>query len=275
MSLIRIGHTPDADDAFMFYGISSGKVKMDGYSLQHVVEDIESLNRKAFDEVLEVTAISAHAYSYLADKYFILSTGASMGMGYGPIVVTKKMQSIDELRGKTIAIPGKYTTAALLLDMAVKDIKTVEANFDSIPDLVLGGKVDGGILIHEGQLTYQSLGLAKVLDLGEWWDKESHGLPLPLGLDTSRKDLGEEFAKSFNEVFRKSVQERYANKDNALKYAMEFARGQDAELVDKFVSMYVNELTLDMGTKGKDALKLLYQKASQDGLIPETDPIII
>lgn len=275
MSLIRIGHTPDADDAFMFYGISSGKVKMDGYSLQHVVEDIESLNRKAFDEVLEVTAISAHAYSYLADKYFILSTGASMGMGYGPIVVTKKMQSIDELRGKTIAIPGKYTTAALLLDMAVKDIKTVEANFDSIPDLVLGGKVDGGILIHEGQLTYQSLGLAKVLDLGEWWDKESHGLPLPLGLDTSRKDLGEEFAKSFNEVFRKSVQEGYANKDKALKYAMEFARGQDAELVDKFVSMYVNELTLDMGTKGKDALKLLYQKASQDGLIPETDPIII
>ena len=275
MSLVRIGHTPDADDAFMFYGISSGKVKMDGYSLEHVIEDIESLNRKAFDGILEVTAISAHAYSYLADKYFILSTGASMGMGYGPIVVTKKMQSIDELRGKTIAIPGKYTTAALLLAMAVKDIKTMEASFDSIPDLVLGGKVDGGILIHEGQLTYQSLGLAKVLDLGEWWDKESHGLPLPLGLDTSRKDLGEEFAKSFNEVFRKSVQEGYANKDKALKYAMEFARGQDTELVDKFVSMYVNELTLDMGTKGKDALKLLYQKASQDGLIPETDPIII
>ncbi|MEE8187317.1 MAG: MqnA/MqnD/SBP family protein [Nitrososphaerales archaeon] len=276
MPSIRIGHTPDPDDAFMFYGLSSGRVKMmDNYSYGHVIEDIESLNKRALVGDLEITAISAHAYAYLKDKYFILSSGASMGLNYGPILVTRSRKSFDELRGGVVAVPGKYTTAALLLQMAIKDVETVEANFLSIPEMVKQGTVDGGVLIHEGQLTYQSLGLTKSFDLGKWWEDQTEGLPLPLGLDASRMDLGKDFAQAFNEVFRQSVRIGHENMEEALAYAMTYARGEEKNLVKKFVLMYVNDLTMNMGSRGRKALEFLYESGFKRGLIPKTNPIII
>ena len=276
MHSIRIGHTPDPDDAFMFYGLSSGKVKMmDNYSFRHVIEDIESLNKRALTGDLEITAISAHAYAYLTDKYFILSTGASMGLNYGPILVTRSKKSPDEIRGGVIAVPGKYTTAALLLKMAIEDVETVEANFLSIPEMVKQGTVDGGVLIHEGQLTYQSLGLVNSFDLGKRWEDETDGLPLPLGLDASRIDLGKGFAEAFNEVFRQSVRIGHENMDEAVEYAMTYARGEGKDLVKKFVLMYVNDLTMNMGEQGRKALEFLYESAFKKGLIPKTSPIIV
>jgi len=276
MHSIRIGHTPDPDDAFMFYGLSSGKVKMmDNYSFTHVIEDIESLNKRALIGDLEITAISAHAYAYLTDKYFILSTGASMGLNYGPILVTRSKKSPDEIRGGVMAVPGKYTTAALLLKMAIEDVETVEANFLSIPEMVKQGTVDGGVLIHERQLTYQSLGLVNSFDLWKWWEDETDGLPLPLGLDASRIDLGKGFAEAFNEVFRQSVRIGHENLDEAVEYAMTYARGEGKDLVKKFVLMYVNDLTMNMGEQGRKALEFLYESAFKKGLIPKTSPIIV
>lgn len=264
--IIRIGRSPDPDDAFMYYAMISGKLRLPGYELIHVTEDIETLNIKAKKSELEVTAISAHAFCDVADKYYLMSVGGSMGKGYGPIVVTRNRLNLEKLRDCTIAIPGRHTTASLLLRMALGQVETVEMRFDDILRAVSVGEVNAGLIIHEGQLTYGSLGLFNSLDLGAWWDGQTN-LPLPLGLDVVRKDLGKEFGMKFRDLLRESIRYSLDRKKDALKFAMKYARGTSKELVEKFVLMYVNDLTLDMGDIGIDGLHTLYAKASKMGLI--------
>jgi len=263
---IRVGHSPDPDDAFMFYGLASGKVKLDGIHIEHMLEDIQSLNERAMRAELEVTAISAHAFPYVADKYWIMRTGASMGEGYGPVIISRKYKTLDELKGKTVGTPGPLTTATLLFRTFTHGIKNIDMPFDTIMDAVDKGIVDAGLLIHEGQITYQSLGYNKVLDFGEFWEKETKGLPLPLGLDVVRKDLGEDLARKLSRGLRESIAYGYAHQDESIPYAMQWGRGIDYTLGEKFVKMYVSELTIDMGEKGRKALELLFRKAFEKGL---------
>ena len=267
--LIRIGHSPDPDDAFMFYGLSSGKVKLQGIRIRHVLEDIESLNQRALKGELEVTAISAHAYPFVADKYWILEAGASMGDGYGPIVVSKTSNSVKQLRGKRIAHPGKLTTASLLINLFLDGCEPVELPFDQIMDAVLKGKVEAGVLIHEGQITYAERGLNKILDFGKVWADETNGLPLPLGLDVVRKDLGENVAREISYGLQESIRYGYTHQSESIPYALKFGRGIDQKLGERFVKMYVNDLTVSMGDIGKAALELLYKKAVKKKLIPQ------
>lgn len=273
--IIRVGHSPDPDDAFMFYGLASGKVKLDGICIEHFLEDIQSLNKRAKRAELEVTAISAHAFPYVADKYWIMRTGASMGEGYGPVIVSRKYSSLDELKGKTVGTPGPLTTATLLFKIFTHGIKNIDMPFDSIMGAVDAGDVDAGLLIHEGQITYQSLGYHKVLDFGELWEKETSGLPLPLGLDVVRKDLGEDLARKLSHGLKESIAYGYAHQDESIPYAMQWGRGIDYKLGEKFVKMYVSELTIDMGERGKRALELLFQKGVEKGLVPKSQGIIL
>lgn len=266
--IITVGHSPDPDDAFMFYGLASGKVKLEGITIQHLLEDIQSLNERAMSGQLEVTAISAHAFPYVAHKYWIMKTGASMGEGYGPVIVSRKYTSLAELRGKTVGTPGPLTTATLLFKIFTDGISNVDMPFDGIMKAVDDGVVDAGLLIHEGQLTYRSLGYQKILDFGELWKKETGGLPLPLGLDVVRKDLGEELARRLSEGLKQSIAFGYAHQDQAVPYAMRWGRGIDYALGEKFVKMYVSELTIDMGEDGKRALELLFQRAYERRLTP-------
>jgi 1,4-dihydroxy-6-naphthoate synthase len=266
--LIRVGHSPDPDDAFMFYGLASGKVKVDGINIEHVMEDIQSLNERAMRAELEVTAISAHALAHVADRYWIMRTGASMGEGYGPIIVAKNYSRLEELRGKLIATPGKLTTANLLFKIYTDGIANVDMPFDQIIDAVLAEKVDAGLLIHEGQITYQQMGLQKVVDFGEVWAKDSGGLPLPLGLDVVRKDLGEDLARRLSNALQASIHYGYQHQDESIPYALQFGRGIDVNLGARFVKMYVNEVTIDMGERGQQALQLLYDRAFAKKLIP-------
>ena len=272
---IRVGHSPDPDDAFMFYGFAKGAVKLEGYEFVEVVEDIESLNKRAMRSELEVTALSAHAYALVSEKYYVLSCGASMGRGYGPMVVARQSMRAEELKGKLIAIPGKLTTAYLLLRAALGEFRAVEIKFDQIMDAVLRGEVDAGLLIHEGQLTYQSKNLVNVLDLWDWWEKESGGLPLPLGLDSVRRDLGLEFARKFGQMLMDSIGYGMKEKLEAMKFAGEYARGAPMDLVNKFVLMYVNDLTLDMGEDGRRALEFLYRRAIDVGAVDRIDLQIV
>ncbi len=265
---IRVGHSPDPDDAFMFFGLASGKVKLDGITIEHQLEDIQSLNERAMKAELEVTAISAHAFPYVADKYWIMKTGASMGEGYGPVIISRKYKTLDELKGKTVGTPGPLTTATLLFKTFTEGIKNLDMPFDKIMDAVDNGSVDAGLLIHEGQITYQSLGYNKVLDFGEFWEDETNGLPLPLGLDIVRKDLGEELARKLSQGLKESIAYGYAHQDESIPYAMQWGRGIDYKLGERFVKMYVSELTIDMGEKGKKALELLFKKGNEKGLIP-------
>jgi 1,4-dihydroxy-6-naphthoate synthase len=267
--LIRVGHSPDPDDAFMFYGLSSGKVKLQGIRIRHVLEDIQSLNRRALKGDLEVTAISAHAYPYVAKKYWVLDAGASMGNGYGPILVSKSANSLKQLRGKKIAHPGELTTANLLLNLYLNDYAAVELPFDEIIDAVLTGKVEAGVLIHEGQITYAEEGLKKILDFGKVWAEETNGLPLPLGLDVVRRDLGVNIAREISFGLKESIRYGYTHQSEAIPYALKFGRGIDQKLGEKFVKMYVNDLTVSMGDVGKAALELLYKKAAKKKLIPQ------
>ena len=266
--LIQVGHSPDPDDAFMFYGLASEKVQIEGIKIEHVMEDIQSLNERAFNEELEVTAISAHAFAYLQDKYWIMRTGASMGEGYGPIIVSKKYSSMEELVGKTIGTPGKWTTASLLLKIFIDNVANQDMPFDQIVDAVLEDKVDAGLLIHEGQINYDEYGLNKLLDFGEVWQKVAGDLPLPLGLDVVRKDLGKDLASRLSLGLQDSIRYGYQHQDESIPYAMQFGRGITAELGEKFVKMYVSEVTIDMGEPGQRALELLYEKAYAKGLIP-------
>jgi 1,4-dihydroxy-6-naphthoate synthase len=272
-TIIRVGHSPDPDDAFMFYGLASGKVLLEGIRIEHMLEDIQSLNERAKKAELEVTAISAHAFPFVLGNYWIMRTGASMGEGYGPVIISRKYKTLRELKGKTVGTPGPLTTATLLFKIFTEGIQHVDMPFDSIMNAVDTGAVDAGLLIHEGQITYQSLGYNKILDFGEVWEDETHGLPLPLGLDVVRKDLGEKMAHKLSDGLRESITYGYAHQEESIPYAMKWGRGIDYALGEKFVKMYVSDLTIDMGENGKRALELLFKKGFERGLIPRV-PLI-
>ncbi len=264
---IRFGHSPDADDAYMFYGFHTGEAVIEGCHVEHVLQDIQSLNVRAIEKGdLEITAVSAHAYAKIADRYAVLACGASFGWGYGPVVVSKRPMTIEELRGKRVAIPGPLTTAALLLRTECPECETVEVMFDQIPQAVLEGRVDAGVIIHESQLTYREEGLEKVVDFGELW-KERDNLPVPLGLDVVRRDLGPELMKACSVGFRRSIDAAFAHEEEAIRYALQFGRGLDVPQGKTFVHMYVNDLTLDMGERGRAGIALLYDRAVKAGAI--------
>ena len=270
---IRFGHSPDADDAYMFYGFHTGQAEIAGCRVEHVLEDIQSLNRRALERAdLEITAVSAHAYAFVAGRYAVLACGASMGWGYGPIVVAREPRTLASLAGKRVAIPGPLTTAALLLSIECPDAVPVEVMFDRIPAAVLAGEVDAGVIIHESQITYRNEGLEKVLDFGELW-KERDGLPVPLGLDVVRRDLGPELMRAVSAGFRASIQAAHDHEDEAIRYALQFGRGLDVAQGKRFVHMYVNERTLDMGDLGRRALETLYARGAAIGAFPTIPPI--
>jgi len=263
--MLKIAHTPDADDAFMFYGMISGSA-----GIVHVVEDIETLNRKAMRTEYDVTAISAHAYAFVHEKYRILSAGASVGDGYGPVLVCSSERSsavsAAELEDfESVAIPGRYTTAALLLSLALPDCEVVEMRFERIPNAVLSGDVDAGVLIHEAQITYERLGLKKVLDFWEWWHSRTK-LPLPLGLNVINRSISEEKQREFLHEMRESVRYAIEHADEALRYAIKYARGADEDVIRRFVRMYVNERTYMMDEEVVKALDVLYDMGEEHGL---------
>ena len=272
MQTIRIGHSPDPDDAFMFYALTSGKVRIPGVGIEHVLEDIESLNRRARTAELEVTAVSFATYLLVADRYRMMDPGASMGKGYGPILVAREPLDPRAIAEKVVAIPGSHTTAALLLRLYVGDPPLIEVAFDKIPTAVLEGQADVGLLIHEGQITHARMGLVKVLDLGEVWARET-GLPLPLGVNVMRRDLGEDVHRRLSQGLRDSIAWAQTNMDEALEYAMRYGRGIDKETCRRFVLMYVNDLTLTLGSEGRAAVERLFGEAQRKGLISEVPPI--
>ena len=265
---IRIAHSPDSDDAFMFYALAKDKLKTGKFHFTHTLQDIETLNRKALNGEYEITAISFHAYVYIADKYILLPSGASMGDRYGPMIVARDAWSPEELRGKKIAIPGTMTTAYLTLKLFQPDFESVVVPFDRIMAAVQSGSVDAGLIIHEGQLTYAAQQLHKIVDLGEWW-YQSTGLPLPLGGNVIRKDLGKEDIKEIARLLKESIQYALDHREEALNYAMQFARDLDAKTADRFVGMYVNERTLDYGDEGRRAVQLLFNRAYEAKVIPK------
>ncbi len=263
---IRIGHTPDMDDAFMFYGIASGVVPMNGFRFEHVVEDIQRLNQRALRTELEMTAISAASYPALAKDYWIVSVGSSVGQGYGPLVISAKPCSREELEGHRIAIPGLHTTAFLLLRLAMPTFVPVEMPFEQIPQAVIEGRVKAGLVIHEWQLTYRDAGLLPVLDLGMWWQQEMR-LPLPLGLNVVNQSLGRLTAQRLATVFRDSILHAFAHQEEALAYAMRYGRGTDANRSRQFIGMYVNEESLTLSKACREALRSLFRKSHEAGLI--------
>jgi len=275
MTLIRIGHSPDPDDAFMFYALTAGKVKAKDIEVEHVLEDIESLNRRARTAELEVTAVSAATYTLVHEQYRMMDPGASMGKGYGPILVGREPMAEADVPDKVIAIPGSHTTAAMLLRLYVGDPPIIEVAFDKIPHAVLECQADLGLLIHEGQITYRSMGLHKVLDMGQLWERDT-GLPLPLGINVMRRDLGDDVHRRLSQALRDSIDYAYAHVDEALEYAMRYGRGIDKETCRRFVLMYVNDYTKRLGDDGRAALERLYRMAHAKGLIsaiPPVDPI--
>ena len=265
---IHVAHSPDSDDAFMFYALATRKIDTGDLRYRHTLSDIETLNRKAMKGEYEVSAVSFHAYAYMADKYALLSCGASMGKNYGPIVVSSKPATAKNLAKMTVAIPGTLTTAFLALKLFEPEIQYKVVPFDRILGEVQKEKVDAGLLIHEGQLTYREMGLHKVLDLGEWWLKETD-LPLPLGGNVIRRDLGKRMMERVSQDIRKSIQYGLEHREEAMAYALQFSRGLDTHRVDRFIGMYVNDLTLDYGTEGKKAVKKLLSEAYKKKIIPE------
>ena len=258
--LIRLGHSPDPDDAFMFWALAESQIDTRGFEFEHVLRDIQTLNEWALEGRLEVTAISLHAYPFVQERYALLPHGASMGSGYGPVAVAGRAITRDELRGVEIAVPGTMTTAFLVLRMCMGQFRYRAVPFDQILDEVKSGSADAGLLIHEGQLTYEAEGLKKVVDLGEWWLLET-GLPLPLGANVARRDVGTENLFELSEVLRDSIQAGLDNREEAMEYALQFGRGLDNELADRFVGMYVNELTCDYGDEGRQAVRELMRRA--------------
>jgi 5,8-dihydroxy-2-naphthoate synthase len=264
---IHIAHSPDSDDAFMFYGLASGKVPTNGYELEHVLSDIETLNRAAFEGRYEITAVSFHAYAHLTGKYILLPHGASMGDRYGPVVVARK-DGPSSLKGVRVAIPGELTTAFLSLRLFDPTVEFLVVPFDQIQEKVHSGAVQAGLLIHEGQLTYAEEGLKKIVDLGEWWADRTGGLPLPLGGNIIRRDLGAAHISTLSRLLHDSIAFGLKHRDEAVQYSMQFGRGLDRARTDKFVGMYVNDLTLDYGERGRQAVKRLLGDAEAAGLIP-------
>jgi len=266
---ISVGHTPDADDAFMFYGIASGKVRSPDFKISHVIEDIETLNKYALKHELDVTAVSAHAYAYLKD-YIILLSGGSFGLNYGPIVVSKRKMSRSQLRKSTIAIPGTMTSANLLLRLVLGKFKHQEICFQTIPKAVLTGKVDAGLIIHEAQITYASTSLYNVLDLGHWWNTETNGMPLPLGINiASRRSMTTRQIKSFNDLLKSSIRYSFLNMKAAIDYSMTYGRGNPRGLISKFIKMYVNQMTVDMGKMGVKSIEKMFEMAKTKGILPD------
>ncbi|HXG65042.1 MAG TPA: MqnA/MqnD/SBP family protein [Blastocatellia bacterium] len=264
---ITLGHSPDPDDAFMFYALAADKIDTEGLTFRHIIEDIESLNRRAMETELDVTAISIHAYAYVLDQYALLTSGASMGDNYGPLVIAREPMSLDQLRGVTIAVPGKMTTAYLLLRLCLGDVNSIVIPFDQIMDTVERGGAEAGLLIHEGQLTYAARGFHKVIDFGEWWKQET-GLPLPLGGNAIRKSLGPEMIAKVSRLLNESIRYGLEHREPAVRHSMKYARGMETELTDKFVGMYVNEYTLDYGERGREAVRLLLERGHAAGIIP-------
>ena len=268
MTLIRVAHSPDSDDAFMFYALAKGVIDTGELEFDHVLADIETLNREAFSGTYEVSAVSIHAYAHLDDRYALLGSGASMGDGYGPVLVARKGMAPEALSGLRIAIPGTLTTAALALGLWRDDLETTVLPFDAIGPAVSAGEVDAGVLIHEGQLTWQDEGLMKVVDLGEWWAGETGGLPLPLGGNVIRRDLGDELMRRVADLLRESIRCALDNREPALDYALTYGRGLDRERTDRFVGMYVNDLTVDYGERGRRAVRELLERSYRTGMIP-------
>jgi 1,4-dihydroxy-6-naphthoate synthase len=264
---ITLGHSPDPDDAFMFYALADKKIDTGGLTFKHVIQDIETLNRRAMNAELDVTAVSIHAYAYVLDQYALLTSGASMGDNYGPLVVSRTPMSVGDLNRTTIAVPGLMTTAYLALRLCAGDVKTIVVPFDKIMDSVERGDVDAGLLIHEGQLTYAARGLHKVVDLGEWWKSET-GLPLPLGGNAIKKSLGSELIEEVSRLLRESIEYGLANREVAVRHSMKYGRGMEESLTDKFVGMYVNDYTIDYGDNGREAVRLLLERGYAAGIIP-------
>lgn len=262
-----MAHSPDSDDAFMFYGLATNKLDTGDLKFTHVLEDIQTLNEKSKNGVYDVTAVSFHAYAYIADKYALLPHGASIGDKYGPIVVSKEKIAPEDLGNYTIAIPGELTSAFLALRLYNKDFKYQVVPFDKIIDAVKQGVCDAGLLIHEGQLFYHTIGLQKVIDLGEWWHGET-GLPLPMGGNVIKRDLGEDLMRKVSKHLKDSIKYSLDNRENALEYAMQFARDMDTDTADRFVAMWVNDLTLDYGERGRKAVRLLLERGHEQGIIP-------
>ncbi|HMS56883.1 MAG TPA: hypothetical protein PKA27_15940 [Fimbriimonadaceae bacterium] len=277
---IRLGHSPDSDDAFMFWGLASGEVKSD-YEFEHILRDIQTLNEWAMEGRLESTAVSVHAFAYVADKYALLRHGGSFGDDYGPMVVTSRPMTIDEIKGITIAVPGKLTSAFLELNLFFaktfgNDVKPKfeVVPFDQIIPAIQEGRFEAGLIIHEGQLTYKEEGMHLVVDLGVWW-KEMTGLPLPLGVNVVRKDLGENAVKEISRCMRESITAGLGHRGKALDYALQFARGMDSQTSDTFVGMYVNNRTLDMGDEGVKAIRLLLKMGADAGLVPPVEVEVV
>ncbi len=264
---LKLAHSPDSDDAFMFYPLATKKIRTGRLKFTHVLEDIETLNQKALQETYDITAMSFHAYAYLADRYALLPSGASFGDRYGPIVVTKGSLGKDGLKKRRVAVPGKWTTAFLALQLFEPEIETVFKPFDQILDTVAKGEADAGVVIHEGQLTYASAGLRKLVDLGAWWYQETT-LPLPLGGNGIRKSLDAGVIQKVSKLLHESIQYSLEHRDEALQYALQFARGLDTQTADQFVSMYVNDWTLDYGVRGRQAVQTLLDQGFEKGILP-------
>jgi len=273
--LIRVGHSPDPDDAFMFHALANEHLDTGPYQFTHELVDIETLNQRAFTGELELTAISIHAYAFLHDKYALCSCGASMGEGYGPMVVARESCSIEDLKTKTIAVPGKLTSAFLGLRLCLgQDFDHVLVPFDEILTAVESGeyegqKIDAGLIIHEGQLTYGDQNLKLIVDLGVWWDELTGGLPLPLGANAIRKDLGQQTIREVQQLLHASIKYGLDHRQEALDYALQYGRDLDQQKADKFVGMYVNDLTLDFGPKGREAVALFLKMGHEQGILPE------
>jgi 1,4-dihydroxy-6-naphthoate synthase len=267
MMEITVGHTPDADDAFMFFGIACGKVYSVDIKIKHVIEDIETLNKHALRHELDVTAISAHAYAYLKD-YVILRSGGSFGLNYGPIVISKKKLTLSELRKGVIGIPGKMTSANLLLNLALGKFNGKEMPFQLIPEAVLNDKVDAGLVIHEAQITYDTSNLHTVFDLATWWTANTNGLPMPLGINVaSNKSMTLEQIKMFDNLFKESILYGLEHIEPAVDYAMKYGRGQPRNVITRFIKMYVNDVTIDMGTIGEKSIKKMFAIAEEKGFL--------
>jgi 1,4-dihydroxy-6-naphthoate synthase len=292
--LLRLGHSPDPDDAFMFYGLARGKFPTGRYRFEHVLQDIQTLNQRAMKGELEITAISIHAYPYVADKYALTSCGASMGDQYGPMVIAPRPMKLAELKGKTIAIPGEMTSAFLAMQLCIgrgeptvgspppslrrsvapslPTFSYIVTPFDEIPQFVKDGKADAGLIIHEGQLTYERSGLSLVIDLGVWWQQQT-GLPLPLGGNCIRKDLGQPAMQEVTDIIKQSIQYSLDHRKEAVEYALQFGRDLDRELADRFVGMYVNHWTLDYGARGREAISTFLRRGTEAGLVPDAGAI--
>jgi 1,4-dihydroxy-6-naphthoate synthase len=265
---IRVGHSPDSDDAFMFYALTHDKLDTGGLRFVHQLEDIETLNRRALNGELEVSAVSIHAFAHLADRYALLASGSSMGDRYGPTLISREPATLDEVRGRTVAVPGTLTTAFLALRLCLgNDVPYTVMPFDQILPAVAEGRADLGLIIHEGQLYYGERGLHRVLDLGQWWFEQT-GLPLPLGGNVVRKDLGDDLIGRIAGLLRESIVYALGHRQEALEYALRYARDLDPALADRFVGMYVNEWTVDYGPRGREAVRALLARAWEAGLVP-------